>query len=236
MVTQNELATWLKEGIGAAKAGHFDKARFRLLDVVEQDQTNEAAWYWLYHVFQRNDDKQVCLENLLVINPYNDWARAELARYLPSEAVAALDSRSLRPAATDWLEYASRSLLLRLVIAFWAGISLILLGGGIIGSVEWLVKGVRQGVFTSYITTTQLFDIFFAVVLIILGIVGLNVAFGLYLRSAIGFYGSLLLALGLLLFGPILSLIATPPNYVSLICTGGISGVIVLLTLASEMR
>ena len=63
---------------------------------------------------------------------------------------------------------------------------------------------------------------------------GLYVALMLFLRSMIGFYGSLLLALGLLLVGPTISLITMPPNYVSMICTGGISGMIVLLTLASQ--
>jgi hypothetical protein len=50
----------------------------------------------------------------------------------------------------------------------------------------------------------------------------------------IGFYGSLLLALGLLLVGPSISLIANPPNYAVMTCTGGMAGMIVLLTLASQ--
>jgi hypothetical protein len=50
----------------------------------------------------------------------------------------------------------------------------------------------------------------------------------------IGFYGSLVLGLGLLLVGPAASLIASPPNYVVMTCTGGMAGMIVLLTLASQ--
>ncbi|NJN95278.1 MAG: hypothetical protein HC875_14810 [Anaerolineales bacterium] len=48
------------------------------------------------------------------------------------------------------------------------------------------------------------------------------------------FYGSLLLALGLLLVGPTISLIANPPNYAVMIFTGGMAGMMVLLTLASQ--
>jgi hypothetical protein len=66
------------------------------------------------------------------------------------------------------------------------------------------------------------------------GLVGLNVALALFFRSPVGFYGSLLLALGILLAGPTISLINQPPNYVAMICTGGMSGMIVLLTLASQ--
>jgi hypothetical protein len=50
----------------------------------------------------------------------------------------------------------------------------------------------------------------------------------------IGFYGSIILALGLLLMGPTISLIGYPPNYLAMVCTGGISGMIFLLTLASQ--
>ena len=236
MVTQHELDAWLKEGIGAAKAGQYEKARFRLLDVVEQDQTNEAAWYWLYYVFHRHDDKRICLENLVMINPNNEWAHQELYQYLTAEEFINQQAYDSIQDGINLAHFASRTLILRLVIAFWVGISVIFLGGGIIAAGEWLVVGVRTEAFSSYITTTQLFELIIAIIFIIIGIVGVNVAVGLYSRSVIGFYGSLLLGLGLLLIGPIISLIATPPNYLTLMCTGSVSGVIVLLTLFSEMR
>ncbi|MFN8456890.1 MAG: hypothetical protein U0401_19865 [Anaerolineae bacterium] len=50
MTNYQLIEQWLQEGIIAAKSGQPEQARFRLLDVVEQDQTNETAWFWLYQL------------------------------------------------------------------------------------------------------------------------------------------------------------------------------------------
>lgn len=220
------LNQWLQEGIIAAKAGERVKARTRLLDVVEQDQTNEIAWYWLYQLFDYDEDKQICLENLILINPQNEWARQELGRYTTAAAV--------EPAAEPSAE-AEQSLTLKLVIAFWVGISIIWASGGIIASGEWLISGFRTRTLPYYITRFQVFELLIAIIFVIAGLMGLNVAFMLRARSMVGLYGSLILGLGLLLVGPIISLIIEPPNYLTLICTGGTAGIIVLLTLASQI-
>lgn len=237
MGTQRELEIWLQEGIVAAKDGNYEQARFRLLDVVEQDQTNETAWYWLYQVFDRHEDKRVCLENLITINPQNQWARQELLRYLPTEQPSKRRSSAKRAKTTS---NESRPLpisylaIIRIIAAFWLGISLIFLGGGIIAAGEWLVSALRSRTFPDYITVLQLFELFTAIIFIVVGVVGINVAIGLFTRSMIGFYGSLLFALTLLLIGPTISLIVTPPNYLVMVCTGGLSGMIAVLTLASQ--
>jgi hypothetical protein len=237
-----QLNQWLQEGILAAKIGQPERARFLLLDVVEHDQTNEAAWFWLYQVVDRLEDKRICLENLITINPENDWASRELLNYLgptappgnqPARPTAAEAAADRQPKAHP-ARSAPRPVTLKLVTAFWIGISIILLGGGIMASGEWLVSAMRSRTFPNGITYIQAFELLVAVMFIITGIIGLNVAVGLFVRSMIGFYGSVLLALALLLIGPIVSLIATPPNYLTLVCTGGIGGMIVLLTLASH--
>ena len=244
LVTQQALEEWLQQGIIAAKSGDYEQARFRLLDVVEQDQANETAWFWLYQVFDRYDDKRICLENLLIINPENQWARQELLKYLqPDENLGQINQASAALAASpqsatgksiDELSTSSDLTIIRLVAAFWLGISIILLGGGIIATSEWLVSGLRTRTIPDALTIVQLFELFIAILFVITGVIGINVAIGLFLRSMAGFYGSILLALGLLLVGPTLSLIITPPNYLVTVCTGGIAGMIVLLTLASQ--
>jgi hypothetical protein len=245
MTTQHNIAQWLQEGILAAKAGQVEEARFRLLDVVEQDHTNEAAWFWLYQVFERHEDKRVCLENLIVINPHNEWARQELLAYAaPADSVAvepqvrpARGGKSAARAARRKSTAKTRPvrpMALKIVTAFWVGISVILLGGGIIASSEWLASTLRSRSFPHYITGLQAFELLVALLLVVLGLIGLNVAIALFLRSMIGFYGSLLLGLGLLLVGPTLSLITSPPSYTVMICTGGMAGMMVLLTLASQ--
>jgi hypothetical protein len=78
----------LQQGIALAKAHHTDEAREILLQVVDQDQMNEAAWLWLSGVVESDDDKAVALENVLHINPNNEWARRGLqilGRWLPGD-------------------------------------------------------------------------------------------------------------------------------------------------------
>ena len=246
MTSQQILTQWLQEGIIAAKAGQREQARFRLLDVVEQDQTNEAAWFWLYQVFDRHDDKRVCLENLITINPHNHWAREELLKYGPPAAKAQSDQQhnqqlaqakapaaAARPTNLETVNSA-RPVTLKLVVAFWCGISLIFLIGGIVAIGDWFVSGLRTRSFPYYITGFQVVELLVAVIFVIAGIMGFYIAMLLFSRSMTGFYGSIILALALLLVGPTISLIVTPPNYSTLLCTGGISGMIVLLTLASQ--
>lgn len=229
LATPQEIEQWLQEGIAAAKAGQVETARFKLLDVVEQQQTNEAAWYWLYHVFDRLDDKRTCLENLIIINPQNRWAKQELLNHL--DAAASGQSSPAKESPRVAKQAAKRPVTLKLVSAFWFGISIIFLSSGIISAIEWLTSGpANQNLPVSYIYLNLLMMVLF----IIVGVAGLYVAITLLLRSMVGFYGSLLLSLGLLLVGPTASLIVSPPSYVTMICTGGISGMIVLLTLASQ--
>jgi tetratricopeptide (TPR) repeat protein len=68
----------LKQGIAAARAGRKDEARQKLMRVVELDEENEQAWLWLSGVVESNDDRRVCLENVLTINPANAAAHKGL--------------------------------------------------------------------------------------------------------------------------------------------------------------
>ena len=78
----------LQQGIALAKAGRRDEARTVLMQVVEQDERNESAWLWLSGVVDSDDDKAVALENVLTLNPNNEWAKRGLqmlGRPLPGE-------------------------------------------------------------------------------------------------------------------------------------------------------
>lgn len=204
-----------------------------MLDVVEQDQTNEAAWFWLYQVFDQQDDKRICLENLITINPNNHWARAELEKYIAPEPLPA-PGRSKKQPGGGPAELPPRPVALKLVVAFWTGLSLVFLGSGIIATGNWLISSARTRSFPYYITGFQAFELLVALIFVIAGITGLVIAATLFSRSMAGFYGSIILGLGLLLVGPTVSLVVSPPSYLTMVCTGGISGMIVLLTLASQ--
>ncbi len=72
--------TWnlLQEGITAAKAGERAKAREALQRVVEADENNAQAWLWLSEVVTTFEDREVCLENVLALDPNNEPARKGL--------------------------------------------------------------------------------------------------------------------------------------------------------------
>ena len=71
----NEL---LQQGIAAAKTGHKEEARRLLSQAVDLDERNERAWLWLSGVVETTGDRQICLENVLALNPGNTHAQAGL--------------------------------------------------------------------------------------------------------------------------------------------------------------
>ncbi len=68
----------LRQGIAAAKAGQKDHARELLMEAVELDERNEQAWLWLSGMVESPNDRRICLENVLAINPDNAHAQSGL--------------------------------------------------------------------------------------------------------------------------------------------------------------
>jgi len=88
----------LSQGIAAAKAGQREQARDLLMQAIELDERNEKAWLWLSGVVDTTEDRCVCLENVLALNPDNTWARRGLERLLPDpEPQAAPDADPVPP-------------------------------------------------------------------------------------------------------------------------------------------
>lgn len=75
-----EVDRLLREGIVALRAGDKATAREKLMRAVEIDETNEQAWLWLSGAVETDEDRRVCLENVLTINPDNELARKGLAK------------------------------------------------------------------------------------------------------------------------------------------------------------
>lgn len=73
-----ETERLLGEGKDAARNGDKNAARTLLTQVVERDPHNEQAWMWLSGVVAEPEEQQICLENVLVINPHNTKARKGL--------------------------------------------------------------------------------------------------------------------------------------------------------------
>ncbi len=76
MSEEKDVQQLLREGIEAARAGDKATARENFEKVVELDENNERGWYWLASVVETDEEKRVCLANVLVINPNNEKARA----------------------------------------------------------------------------------------------------------------------------------------------------------------
>jgi tetratricopeptide (TPR) repeat protein len=75
----DQIGVWLREGIAAVKAGQNERAHDLLIRVVARDEQNAQAWLWLSSVVDDLEDRKVCLENVLEIDPDNDAARKGLA-------------------------------------------------------------------------------------------------------------------------------------------------------------
>jgi tetratricopeptide (TPR) repeat protein len=87
----------LRAGIAAAKAGQRERARDLLMRVVEQDEENALAWLWLSGVVDSLDDREICLENVLALDPDSDAARKGLAFVRKQKAIQAPSSAETMP-------------------------------------------------------------------------------------------------------------------------------------------
>jgi tetratricopeptide (TPR) repeat protein len=97
--------TWLTDGIAAAQAGKRAEARELLLRVVQIDEDNGEAWLWLSRVVTTLEDREVCLANVLALDPANEAAhrgltevRVQIAATPEIEPESALPHLDINPA------------------------------------------------------------------------------------------------------------------------------------------
>ena len=70
----------LVAGITAVKNGDLTQGRDLLESVLEADERNEVAWLWLSGAVETVEEQQLCLENVLAINPQHSLAQKGLAK------------------------------------------------------------------------------------------------------------------------------------------------------------
>jgi hypothetical protein len=73
-----EIQQLLDEGIASLSIGNKEEARRKLMQVINADERNEHAWLYLSEAVESDEDRQICLENVLTINPANERAETEL--------------------------------------------------------------------------------------------------------------------------------------------------------------
>ena len=76
--TNPELESLLQEGIDAARSGHDQRARDLLLQLLEQDPSCVRAWLWLSDAVDTPGEKELCLEQVIGIDPDHTAARRGL--------------------------------------------------------------------------------------------------------------------------------------------------------------
>lgn len=74
----SELDDKVKAAIKAYKAKKRSEAREILMEVVDRDEKHEQGWLYLSLVVDSKQEQQICLENVLAINPNNQQARKAL--------------------------------------------------------------------------------------------------------------------------------------------------------------
>lgn len=77
-MSTDEISLWLQQGLDAIKSGDRVFGREQLLRVIEADEHNLPAWLALSEVAATLEDKEVCLENALTLDPDNAAVRGQL--------------------------------------------------------------------------------------------------------------------------------------------------------------
>jgi hypothetical protein len=94
----DDLARLLYEGAVAVRQGRHSEAQRLLMRVIELDEQNEEAWLWLSGAVDDPSDQQIALENVLALNPGNQYAQEGL-RWLQRNASGAVQAPAV---GSDW--------------------------------------------------------------------------------------------------------------------------------------
>ena len=66
------------DAVQAIRMGDREEGRRLLEEVLETDENNQEVWLWLTAVVDTDEDREVCLENVLALNPNNALAKRSL--------------------------------------------------------------------------------------------------------------------------------------------------------------
>lgn len=79
-MNDGDVKDLLDQGIAEAKRGERERSKDHLLRVVAIDEQNQLAWLWLSRVVDSDEDRIICLQNVLVLDPDSLAANRELER------------------------------------------------------------------------------------------------------------------------------------------------------------
>lgn len=105
-----EFLNLFKAGQEAARCGNNQQAHDLFRRAIEVDPYHEQVWLWLASVVETDDDRRVCFENVLELNPDNVTAQRQLQKLDQQALHAAMNSQG-KPAG-----WSRRRWLVRLVL------------------------------------------------------------------------------------------------------------------------
>ncbi|MCG8346519.1 MAG: hypothetical protein MI924_01905 [Chloroflexales bacterium] len=73
-----QIAEWLYDGAVALCEGDKARAVELLMRVVQADENNAEAWLWLSGAVDDIEDQMIALENVMALDPGNEYARQGL--------------------------------------------------------------------------------------------------------------------------------------------------------------
>jgi hypothetical protein len=79
----------LQAGITAAREGRREEARDLLQQALQADPRSEQGWLWMSAVVETDDERRICLERVLTINPKNQTAQAGLEKLGSADGLGA---------------------------------------------------------------------------------------------------------------------------------------------------
>ena len=109
----------LEEAVQAIRMGNREEGRRMLEEILEVDESNEEVWLWLSSVVDTDEDREICLENVLALNPDNIVAKKGLealqsgtfnVKDLMAQAIDQDEEEDVRSGATFLEEFRAASL------------------------------------------------------------------------------------------------------------------------------
>lgn len=93
-----EFLRLFTEGKNAARLGRKQEAHDLFRRAIEVDPYHEQVWLWLASVVETDEDRRVCFENVLELDPENPTARRQLQKleYRATESAQKLSPERAR--------------------------------------------------------------------------------------------------------------------------------------------
>jgi thioredoxin-like negative regulator of GroEL len=113
-----EFLNLFNAGKEAARQGHKAKAHKLFRQAAELDPYHEMVWLWLASVVETEEDRRVCFENVLELNPSNSTARRQLQRIEQKALIEVMHPELIRrPARPLWQKALRLALMFVIVVA-----------------------------------------------------------------------------------------------------------------------